>query len=214
MPWRRAKTSGIRSAELALLAIFVILAYSIILHEIMHGFVAKLNGDPTAQRMGRLTLNPLPHVDWLGTVILPALLVIFKAPFFIGWAKPVPYNPVYFRHIRLGTFLTAAAGPATNVVLAIGFAAALRTFRLAEPAATALFYGLSLNVMLAIFNLVPIPPLDGSKMFGMLLPAGLRRAYFSFGRWGFIVLMLLMYNGILFRGLLPVYKKSLTFLLN
>jgi Zn-dependent protease len=193
---------------------FIVLAYSIILHEVMHGFVARLNGDPTAGQMGRLTLNPLPHVDWIGTVILPIALVLFHAPFFLGWAKPVPYNPIYFRRVRLGTFLVAAAGPAVNLVLAAVFAASLRIFKPHEPAATVLFYGLSLNVMLAIFNLLPVPPLDGSKMLAMLLPSGLRRAYLSFGRWGIVLLMLLLYQGALFQVLLPLYKKTLIFFLN
>ena len=199
---------------MTLLALFLILAYSIILHEIMHGWVARLCGDPTASRMGRLTLNPLPHVDPIGTVILPALLVILKAPFFIGWARPVPYNPVYFKRVRIGTFLVAAAGPATNLVLAAGFALCLKSFLPGEPFATALFYGLSLNIMLALFNLIPIPPLDGSKMLAMLLPAGIRRTYLAFGRWGFLLLMLLMYNGFLFQFILPLYRKALHLLLN
>ena len=194
--------------------VLLILAYSIILHEVMHGFVARLNGDPTAERMGRLTLNPLPHVDWVGTMILPAILVLVHAPFFIGWAKPVPFNPIYFRRIRLGTFLVAAAGPATNLVLAAAFALALKGLRPHEPFATALFYGFSLNVMLALFNLIPVPPLDGSKMLAMLLPAGLRRAYLSLGRWGLLLILLLMYQGLLFRFLLPLYKKTLLFFLN
>lgn len=192
--------------------LFLILAYSIILHEISHGYVALLNGDPTAKDAKRLTLNPIKHIDPVGTVILPLILVLTQAPFFIGWAKPVPFNPLYFKKWKLGIFLVAIAGPVTNIVLAFGFASLFRTLRAGEEGSNLLFYGASLNVMLALFNLLPIPPLDGSKALGVFFPAALRQVYFSFERFGFIVIAALLYFGVLNLVMAPLYKSALRLL--
>ncbi len=186
-------------------AAILILAYSIILHEVSHGAVAQLYGDPTARNEGRLTLNPLKHVDPLGTVILPAFLFFLQSPILFGWAKPVPYNPLYFRNRKLGVVTVAAAGPVTNLLLAFAFAALLKTGP-AAPWESILFYGVSLNAMLAIFNLLPIPPLDGSKVLAALLPPAARAAYLSIERFGFFIVFALMFTGVLGRLLVPAYR--------
>lgn len=195
--------------------VLAVLAYSIILHEVMHGVAAAANGDLTARRAGRLTLNPLPHVDVLGTLVLPGLLLLVQAPFLIGWAKPVPFDPTYFRHRRSGIVSVALAGPATNVALAALFAALYRPLQAAgSPLTPVMLYGTALNVMLALFNLLPLPPLDGSKVLAVLLPAALRRRYFALERWGFVLVLALLYTGVLGRVLLPIYRRILGALLS
>ena len=196
---------------MALLCAILILMYSIILHEVSHGAVAYLNGDPTAKATGRLTLNPVPHADVVGTVILPLVLVITHAPFFIGWAKPVPFNPRYFRHRSFGVFTVALAGPLTNIILAFLFCLALQVAAW-RPAATVFVYGASLNAMLAVFNLIPIPPLDGSRILGVFLPKTVQRVFFSIERWGFLIIILLLSTGVLHQGILPVYQWLLSVL--
>jgi Zn-dependent protease len=195
------------------LVIVVILMYSIILHEVSHGLAALWNGDPTARAMKRLTLNPLPHIDPLGTVILPILLILTHAPFFIGWAKPVPYNPRYFKDEKKGIFTVALAGPLTNFILAAFFGIALKLTSGDPNLSTAYFYGLSLNIMLAIFNLIPIPPLDGSKILSVFLPVPLRESYLSLERVGFLLILVLMYGGLLTIFLLPLYRAVLNLFL-
>lgn len=151
----------------------LILLFSIVIHEVSHGFMAEYFGDDTARNEGRLTLNPLKHIDPFGSVILPALLVILKAPFFIGWAKPVPYNPNNLRNLRWGTFWVAAAGILSNIFIALLFGMIIRlsgSYTMPEG-----FYMITsaivlVNLGLALFNLVPIPPLDGSKILFSLLP--------------------------------------------
>ncbi|HET8581391.1 MAG TPA: site-2 protease family protein [Candidatus Paceibacterota bacterium] len=172
------------AAQLALLISLLILIFSIILHEIAHGAMANWLGDPTARLQGRLTLNPIPHIDPFGSVILPALLVFSHSGFLFGWAKPVPYNPYNLR--RGGRFaegLVALAGPATNLLLALIAAATVRVlaaFGAAPDTLSLAFYALVINVMLAIFNCIPIPPLDGSKILDIFLPAPLRLSYDRF----------------------------------
>ncbi len=197
-----------------LFVILAILFFSIILHEVSHGVVAYWNGDSTAKVQGRLTLNPFPHVDLAGTIVLPFLLFTLKAPFLFGWAKPVPFDPRYFRHYRLGLFTVGLAGPAMNGMLAFLFALGLG---LTDPAAAAwpfLRYGVSINLMLAVFNLIPIPPLDGSRMIGSFLPLSWRKGLFSLDRWGFLILMALLSLGLLHKVLIPVYEKAFQIFIN
>ncbi len=148
----------------------VILIFSIILHEIAHGYMADRLGDPTARLQGRLSLNPLVHIDWFGSVILPFLLIFTGAPFVFGWAKPVPFNPYNFKNARWGGALVALAGPVTNMIIAIVFALILQfgNFSLL----TAFFFEsiIITNIALAVFNLVPVPPLDGHHILFALLP--------------------------------------------
>ncbi len=149
----------------------VIIMFSIILHEVAHGYSAYMLGDPTAKNEGRLTLNPVPHVDMLGTIIIPAALVIMSTGFIFGWAKPVPYNPYNLRG-KFGETIVAAAGPLTNIGIAIMFALAFRlTVGMVPEAVSGLFVvAVFVNLFLAILNLLPVPPLDGAKVFSALLP--------------------------------------------
>lgn len=155
--------------------IFIIAALimSIVLHEMAHGYAANALGDPTARLQGRLSGNPLVHIDLLGSIIVPGLLFLSNAGILFGWAKPVPYNPYNLRNQKWGEAMVAAAGPAINLVLAVIFAVIIR---LAGPLGlTSTFvefasYIVYINLILALFNLLPLPPLDGSKILKALLP--------------------------------------------
>ena len=162
------------------------LLIALILHEVAHGYVAYLLGDPTAKAQGRLTLNPLKHLDPIGT------LAFFFVRF--GWARPVPVNPRYFKNPRQGMMLTAMAGPGTNFGLAGLFALALHVMPgLGVPPGNFLFlacyYGVFVNLILGAFNLIPIPPLDGSNILAYFLPPRMAYKYTAFGRYGFILLI-------------------------
>ena len=189
--------------------ILLILFFSIILHEVSHGYVAYLNGDDTAKRSRRLTLNPISHIDVFGSVLLPIFLLAVRSPFLIGWAKPVPFNPMNFKHRRLGLLTVAAAGPLTNLVLALFFAQILARVSPSTQLSPLLLYGVSINVVLAIFNSIPIPPLDGSKMLAVFLPRSLQAVFLSLDRWGLVILMLLLYTGMLHWVLVPLYTLAL-----
>lgn len=158
-----------------------ILMFSIVLHEVAHGYAAEMLGDPTARMAGRLTLNPLRHLDPFGSVIIPALLVVTQSPILFGYAKPVPYNPYnLFKSPRFGEAIVAGAGPATNLALAALAGAVVRfspALGVSEPFLEVLFFAVYINIFLALFNLIPIPPLDGSKVLGAILPGSLGRAY-------------------------------------
>ena len=182
-------------AQIALFAIPVILAVT--LHEAAHGYVALRFGDDTAKRAGRLTLNPFNHIDPFGTVILPLLLVLSNAGFVFGYAKPVPVNFGALRNPRWNMIWVAAAGPGMNIALAILSAGLLRTLplfgaELGSFIGNMLLISIQLNLVLAIFNMLPLPPLDGSKVLAPLLPGFLARPYLDFGRYGMAVLLLLL----------------------
>lgn len=151
---------------------FLIIIYSIILHEIAHGYAAYVQGDKTAARAGRLTLNPLPHIDMMGSVIIP-LVAFFTAGTFFGWAKPVPYNPYNIR-TRIGQAFVASAGILTNLLLAflagVIFKVLLSNGALTPELGKAIFTIISVNVSLAFFNLIPIPPFDGMSILESLFP--------------------------------------------
>lgn len=186
--------------DIADIAALVVLVLSIVLHEMAHGYAANWLGDPTARLQGRLSPNPLVHIDPLGSVIIPGLLFLTNAGFLFGWAKPVPYNPYNLTDQRYGEAKVAAAGPAVNLLLAFIFAMIIR---LAEPLAlsdaflTLASYIVFINILLALFNMLPFPPLDGSKILGALLPyrAAYRYRQFmiSLERYGFIVLFVLLF---------------------
>jgi Zn-dependent protease len=159
----------------------VILIFSVVLHEVAHGYMANYLGDPTARLAGRLTLNPLKHIDPMGSVFLPLILKLSGSPILIGYAKPVPYNPYNLRG-RYDEALVAFAGPGTNILLALIFGLTIRFFGgMLDPALVGAFAIIAfINMLLALFNLIPVPPLDGSKILSVLLPGGLGRAYESF----------------------------------
>lgn len=154
----------------------VILILSIIIHEIAHGYMADALGDPTARLAGRLTLNPIPHIDPLGSIILPAIMLLGSGgAFAFGWAKPVPYNPYNLRNFRVGTILVAVAGVTANFCIAIVFGLMIRYHDalglvLGTPFVSMLGTIVFLNIILGVFNLIPFPPLDGSKVLFALLP--------------------------------------------
>ena len=152
----------------------IVLLMSVVIHEVAHGLIADLEGDPTARYAGRLTLNPLKHLDMVGSIILPLLLVIFNAGFVIGWAKPVPYIEANLRDKKWGTILVASAGIVSNILLALIFGIAIRFAGLLGSFSGS-FISIAeiiviVNILLALFNLIPIPPLDGSKILFELLP--------------------------------------------
>ena len=162
----------------------IILIFSEILHEVAHGYMANWLGDPTAKLQGRLTLNPISHIDPVGSILLPALLLITHAPMLIGYAKPVPYNPYNLRG-KYAEGLVAFAGPATNILLAVIFGLMIRfaSAQLGPDLISAFAIIVYINMLLALFNLIPVPPLDGSKilsaLFSMVSPA-LERGYNTF----------------------------------
>jgi Zn-dependent protease len=186
---------------------FIALLIAVIIHEIAHGYIAFRLGDNTAKNAGRLTLNPIPHLDPLGSILLPALLWISSAPFFIGWAKPVPVNSYNLRNPEKDLMLISIAGPAINITLAVIFSIFLKLFFAIHPASSSvslfsfiIFYFLNIsvqiNVILALFNLIPLPPLDGSKILFYFLPSNLKYKYMRIEPYGFVILFILVYLGL------------------
>jgi Zn-dependent protease len=182
------------------------LIFSIVLHEVAHGWVAKKQGDPTAYMLGRLTLNPIPHIDPVGSLLVPAMLALLPGGFLFGWAKPVPVNPRNFRNFKRGDILVSLAGVTANLLLAIVFVfvmalaewlmvvapGLLLTWRILDAMA---LFGVQINLVLMLFNLIPVPPLDGSHVFYYLLPPRLAVKYRQLGMRGMIVIMLLLWFG-------------------
>ena len=168
---------------------------SVVVHEVAHGYTAYLLGDNTAKNSGRLTLNPLKHLDPFGSVILPLLLVFMNAGFVIGWARPVPYNPNNLRDIKKGTFLVSIAGILANLVLVVFFGLLIRFAPMLGIPLDSPFYKITsiivlLNLVLALFNLIPIPPLDGSKILFSFLPIKYRNIENLLEKWGMFLLLL------------------------
>lgn len=196
------------------------LLFSLTFHEFAHGFVAYRLGDPTAKDLGRLTLNPLKHLDPLGT------LAFFIIKF--GWAKPVPVNPNYFKNPKKDMLWVALAGPATNLALAVGsaimtkglwiLATALPYSATAEailvPLNHMLVASVWINLVLCIFNFLPIPPLDGSRILVGLLPNDLALSYMRVERFGFIIIMVLAFSGLLSKVIVPVISFANSLLLS
>lgn len=183
---------------------FAILFPAIVLHEVSHGYAAYLMGDQTAKRAGRLTLNPFAHVDLWGTVLMPILLLVLSGGrFFFGYAKPVPFDPRNFKDRSLGTLVTGIAGPTTNILLAIivglftrvlpvpsgVFLGEIGGASVLEIVTSVLLFFCYANLVLAFFNLVPIPPLDGSRVLQYLMPDSVKRAYFSIEPYGFVIII-------------------------
>lgn len=173
-----------------------VLFFSVIFHEIAHGWVAYRLGDPTAKLAGRLTLNPFPHIDLIGTILLPVVLVLMHSPIVLGWAKPVPVDFSLLRNPKRDMIWVGLSGPFVNILIALGCSLLLHLDLL--PALEPLFKtGIVINLVLAIFNLLPIPPLDGSRFVMGVLPYPLARAYARVEPYGIIIVFLLLYFGVL-----------------
>lgn len=189
----------------------VVLILSASLHEYMHGYAAYRLGDNTAKNAGRLTLNPIKHLDLFGSFILPLSLYLMRAPFLFGWAKPVPYNPYNLRDQKYGDAKVAVAGPLSNLGLALVFSLVFRMVAPNTLLAQLMLQAAFINVLLAIFNLIPIPPLDGSKILAVFLPHAWRQKILhASDRWSFIVLILFVFFG--FNYLLPVIFRILSWM--
>ncbi len=171
----------------------VILFFSIVVHEYFHGYIALRCGDPTAKYAGRLTFNPIPHIDIVGTIILPLFLVLSGSSFLIGWAKPVPVNPYNFRNPGIDNVKVSAAGPISNFSLAVIFAVLIILTHDLFPSLIEIFnFGIRINLLLGVFNLIPVPPLDGSHILEYFLPYNMKESYNKIKQYGFIILLVLI----------------------
>jgi Zn-dependent protease len=171
----------------------IVLVMSVVIHEVSHGFVAEYFGDKTARFAGRLTLNPLKHIDLFGSVLLPLFLVLSQSHFLFGWAKPVPYNPENLSNKKWGTLAVASAGILSNILIAVIFGTIIRLT--SSLALSENFYFITsiiviVNIALAIFNLVPIPPLDGSKIIFSLLPESWSRSVALYEQYSLVLLLI------------------------
>lgn len=206
-----AVLKGLSTPQLVSVLILPVL-FAITVHEVAHGWVARRLGDPTAQRLGRLTLNPLKHVDPVGTVLIPFLLVVLKTGFLFGWAKPVPVTWENLRHPKRDMAIVAAAGPVANLLMALFWAAIIKVSVLlpatAAWASKPMLYmglgGIFINVLLMTFNLLPLPPLDGGRVAVGLLPGPWAYRLARVEPYGFFILMGLMLTGALWYVIGPI----------
>ncbi|HUE95739.1 MAG TPA: site-2 protease family protein [Longimicrobiaceae bacterium] len=189
-----------------LLIVLPVLIFSVVLHEVAHGWVAQREGDPTAAMLGRLTLNPMPHIDPIGSILVPAVLSMMPGGFIFGWAKPVPVNPRNFRNYKRGDILVSLAGVAMNFLLVFAFtflvviaAWGIRILPDLGSTWTVVLdmarFGILINIVLALFNLLPIPPLDGSHVMYHLLPPRLGMRYRELGRFGMLLIFAFLFLG-------------------
>jgi len=181
---------------------FIIVIPSIVFHEVAHGYAALWCGDPTAKYAGRLSFNPLKHVDLMGTVVIPLIMLIGSGGrFAFGYAKPVPINPYRFRDQRQGLLITGIAGPLANLALAVGSGLIVRLLSLLPVETNALLWVLDvgfqflcqINLWLMFFNLIPLPPLDGSRILQRFLPTSLRDSYHELERYGFLIVIFVLF---------------------
>jgi len=198
-----------------LLVVIPGLYLGVVLHEVAHGYIAYRNGDPTAKNLGRLSLNPIVHIDLFGSILLPLLLVLLKSGILFGYAKPVPINPGYFRNYRKGIRYSSLAGPATNFIMAfiLGIIYSLMIYilkvsgtpineimtssgvgnRILQIVFSMVYFAIRINIFLGIFNFIPIPPLDGANILATFLPGNAMYKYLSIGRFGFIIVFAFIY---------------------
>ena len=208
-PWALVDFNNIH-----LLTGFLVLLFSLTVHESAHAWTADQLGDPTSRILGRISLNPLVHIDLVGTVVLPLVAILTGAPI-IGWAKPVPVNTDRLRRGRRDFVLVAGAGPASNILMAVLASLALTVI----GSANSVFYlvalqAVQLNLLLAVFNMVPVPPLDGGNVLGGLLPSALAESFDRLLRpYGFLILYALLLTGTLWDLIGPTYNTLLLWLL-
>src|SRR3989338_1806637 len=186
----------------------VILLFSVVLHELCHGLVAERLGETRARWAGRLTLNPIPHLDLFGSILLPLLLFAAGSPVVLGAAKPVPVNFMNLRNPKRDMALVSLAGPAANFVIALACALPIRLglISAAMPGYEILLQAVLMNLVLGAFNLIPIPPLDGSKVFASLLSDQAMYRILSMERWGFVLIILFLYLGLINLILVPILR--------
>jgi Zn-dependent protease len=197
----------------SVLWLLAILVLSLSFHEAAHAWTANRLGDPTARLLGRLTLNPVAHVDWIGTVLFPVVALMSNFPL-IGWAKPVPVNMHNLKSPRRDFAIVALAGPVSNMILAVVFAALLAVGPF-EPGSVAWYVVrqmVGLNVLLAIFNFLPVPPLDGGNVLAGVVPESAARMLDAMRPWGFVILYALMFSGVFERLIIPIYEVILLWL--
>jgi Zn-dependent protease len=182
----------------------IVLLFSVIIHELSHGYVAYSLGDPTAKYAGRLTLNPIKHLDPIGSVVLPLLFIFISLlpggqPIIFGWAKPVPINPHNFKDQKWGTLKVSIAGPMSNFAVAIVFGLFIRFFSYPQLAPLIQLFSIIvfLNILLGLFNLIPIPPLDGSWILFRFLPAAAERGRIFLQQYGLFIIIILLFSGVL-----------------
>ncbi len=192
--------------------LFLPVLFAIIIHEVAHGWMAKRLGDPTAERLGRLTLNPIRHIDPLGTVLVPAVLLLLHSGFIFGWAKPVPITWQNLRHPKRDMALVAAAGPAANLLMALFWGLMVKVSMLlpasalwvSQPLRYMGLGGIAVNVLLMVFNLLPMPPLDGGRVAVGLLPGPWAWRLSRLEPFGFLIVIALMFTGVLWVIIGPV----------
>lgn len=184
--------------------------FAITVHEAAHGWMANKLGDPTAKLLGRLTLNPIKHIDPVGTILIPGMLILLQAPFLFGWAKPVPVNGNYLRKPRRDMALVAAAGPISNLLMAIFWGLVAKIAMMNSSNLAHGFYlmgqaGISINLILMLLNAIPIPPLDGSRVVASIVSPKVADFLHRVEPYGFIILVILLATGILGKFLFPIF---------
>jgi Zn-dependent protease len=198
------------------LPLMAILIVSLSFHEAAHAWAADQLGDPTARQLGRLTMNPLSHIDWIGTVLFPLIAITTNVPL-LGWAKPVPVDMRNLRHPRRDFALVALAGPVSNLIIALVCGVAFKLVFAPDEGVnlviSILFQAVSMNVLLAVFNMIPVPPLDGGNVLMGIVPIDVARMIDWLRPWGFLIIYVLLFTGVLSAILRPVNRLLVSFLL-